>query len=108
MLAYYTEKKQHMTVKQELSHTLYQHDSASRVISRLQKEVTAAREALATLKPQTAASGVAAPVHAVAAPQAQATKMETEDHKTVTEEDHAFQAIAEKVNLERGCFGYSL
>jgi len=96
MLHSFTLRQQLQTARQELSHALYQHDAACRVIARLNKEVTAAREALATLKPHVAAANQVAPQTMYAA------ETNGDQAKTVVEEgisDEVAQKLQEKSSV---------
>ncbi|CAG9818994.1 unnamed protein product [Phaedon cochleariae] len=99
MLYSFTQRQQLQTARQELSHALYQHDAACRVIARLNKEVTAAREALATLKPQAGITSVPQP--AVAAEAAGVANQPTEQAVMSTEVLQKLQEKATVLTQER-------
>lgn len=86
VLQSFTMRQQLQTARQELSHALYQHDAACRVISRLMKEVTAAREALATLKPHTG-------VGAAPSTQPVAQEQDTEKPAAIDNSNVIFQSL---------------
>jgi len=74
MLETYTLKQHLETVRQELSHALYQHDAACRVIARLIKERDSARASLANAQADINATAAAAPAGGMDVEEAGITK----------------------------------
>nr|VZH89341.1 unnamed protein product [Spirometra erinaceieuropaei] len=98
MLHSFTLRQQLQTARQELSHALYQHDAACRVISRLTKEVTAAREALATLKPQAGIlPGSQAAAQAQPAPSVETPESSAVDSSNLQEEIGVSEAVVTRL-----------
>lgn len=95
MLHSFTLRQQLQTARQELSHSLYQHDAACRVIARLNKEVLAAREALATLKPH---SGVAATAGAQHHHQVEANGVNNVEQNVTRTEEGISEELSQKVS----------
>ncbi|CAG8523219.1 6588_t:CDS:10, partial [Ambispora gerdemannii] len=81
MLETYTIKQQNQQLRQELSHALYMHDAACRVIARLIKERDAAREELANVQTHIGVS----PLTDAAAPEPQPMEIENEGAKGISE-----------------------
>lgn len=96
MLHSFTLRQQLQAARQELSHALYQHDAACRVIARLTKEATAAREALATLKPQAGVSQVASSAAQVAPGTTKIDDMDIVEPAEIGMSDEILQKLQDK------------
>jgi len=97
MLETYTLKQQLESVRQELAHSLYQHDAACRVIARLLKERDEAKNALSNFRATTQSEQRSEPSHKEAA-----ESMEVESSVSLPEEiKAAVQAKSQELAKDR-------
>lgn len=97
-LTTYSLKKNLQTTRQELSHALYQQDAACRVISRLKKESNTAREALSTLKPQSAVAQPSAHITSTG-PQAMDTVESIDDGEPIGLSEEVKKSLGDKADV---------
>lgn len=96
MLETHRMKQQLHSTRKELSHALYQHDAACRVVARLSRERDEAKAMLADLQHRVAELE-ARPPSAVSAPAAEAVSMEVEKATENGGDEEEMERVAEKL-----------